>query len=420
MIWVILAIVLTCAVYTVIPDLFLHRLGIGSWKRQYTPGVALTFDDGPNPEITPQILDILDEYRVPAAFFVTGENAGRYPDLIREIHNRGHQIGAHSLSHKYAWFLSPRQTWREWEECVRVIQDLTLKTVEWVRPPWGTFNLVTWLWLKARKKQAVLWSVEGHDWQRHRSPEQIAERIMRHTREGSIIVLHDAGGEKGAPENTVAALKIICRKIIEEQKLPLVRLELPDWPWWRRVIFVLWEKWERLFARIYNVERINASNFLRLSKTTYNGPDLFAGDGRVLARTGDQVGEIHFESGRIRRTESDVQRAALGTLRLAREALPELARYVVDNPEYKEVEVFLGLTLIHRGVKGFGFNVQDIPVKEFRHGVYFLQKLIMWIYNPIRKKHADRRHSDKMKLVWIARQELLQRWLPPAATNKGI
>ena len=408
------------ALYTVIPDIFLHRLGIGSWKCQYTPGVAITFDDGPDPETTPQILDILDDFKVKATFFITGINAIRYPDLVKEIQKRGHQIGAHSLFHRYAWFLLPMQTWREWEECISIIENLTGMEVQWVRPPWGTFNLVTWLWIKARKKKAVLWNAEGHDWQARRSPEQIASHVLCGTREGSIVVLHDAGGEKGAPKNTVRALKIICRRIIEEQKLPLVNLEFPDWPWWRRLIFSLWEKWERLFARIYQVERINSTNFLRLSKTIYDGPNLYTSDGRLLAKAGDKVGEIHFESGRLRGNENDIPKVALQALRLARKSLPELARYIVKNPEYKNIEVFLGLTLINRGVKGLGFTVQDISIKGLKRGVYFLQKLIMWVYYPNRNNLSHKLSKDQPKLVWISRQQLLERWLPTeeeVATN---
>ncbi|KNZ69672.1 polysaccharide deacetylase [Thermincola ferriacetica] len=410
--YLLVIIVFIGATYTVIPDMFLHRLGIGSWKRQYTPGVAITFDDGPNSETTPQILDILDEYKVKATFFVTGENAIRYSNLVKEIKQRGHHIGAHSNSHRYAWFMSPMQTWRDWEECVSIIENLTGTAVQWVRPPWGTFNLVTWLWIKVRKKRAVLWNVEGHDWKVRRNPEQIASSILRKTKEGSILVLHDAGGEKGAPENTVRALKTICRKIVEEQKLPLVKLEFPDWPWWRRLVFALWEKWERFFARIYHVERINSTNFLRLSKTIYKGPNLYTSDGRLLAKAGDKVGEIHFESGRLRGNENDIQKAAVRALRLARESLPELARYIVENPEYKNIEVFFGLTMINRGVKGLGFSVQDISIKGLKRGVYLLQKVIKWIYGPTRKVRGSKHPGDQPKIVWISRQQLLERWFP--------
>lgn len=406
------AVIILWAVYTVIPDFFLHRLGIGSRKRQYTPGVAITFDDGPDPETTEKILDILEEHNAAAAFFITGENALRFPDLVREICRRGHRVGAHSRHHRYAWFRSPVATWRDWEECLSIIENLTGETVPWVRPPWGTFNLVTWLWIKFRKKQAVLWNVEGHDWQCRQSPEKITARVLEKIREGAIIVLHDAGGEKGATENTVKALPDICRRIAEEKKLPLVRLEFPQWPLWRRIIFVAWEKWEQFFARIYHVERINSTNFLRLSITDYHGPELFEEDGGLLARSGDKVGEIHFDSARLQGKENNVQKVAIRALRMAKASLPELAVYVAEKPEYKEIKVFLGLTLINRGVKGLGFQVQDMPKTGFTTAIGLLQKVIKWVYNPSSRTAAGRLSHEQPKLVWISKRQLFEKWLP--------
>lgn len=413
-------IILLGAVYTLIPDLVLHRLGIGSWKRQYTSGVALTLDDGPNPETTPVILDILAEYRVQAVFFMTGDNAAKYPDLVQEVQKRGHQIGAHSMQHRYAWFMTPWTTWREWDSCIQVLENLTGQPVQWVRPPWGTFNFATWLWIRARRKRAVLWNVEGHDWQARRTPEQIAGRVLRRSKEGAIIVLHDAGGEQDAPKNTVEALHIICSTIVKEKKLPLVRLEFPGWVWWRCVIFAAWEKWERFFARKYQVERINSTNFLCLAKKIYKGPDIYSGEGMLLAKTGDEVGEIHLDSGRLLDNDSSVSRAALHALHLAKECLPELALYIAENPEYGEIKVFLGLTLINRGVKGLGFHVQDMQAKGIYRIVGILQNVIMWIYNPNRKSRGGVFSGGTPKIVWISRQELLKRWLPVKNEQKFL
>ena len=181
------------ALYTVIPDLFLHRLGIGSWRRQYGPGVALTFDDGPDPEFTPQILEVLEKYHVYATFFMVAEKAKNYPGLIQQVKDGGHLIGVHSLNHKYAWFTSPWKTSREWTESVRILEQLSESKITLMRPPWGTFNLMTWWWLKQHKMRAVLWNAEGHDWKARRSPEEITEMILKSTHEGTIIVMHDSG-----------------------------------------------------------------------------------------------------------------------------------------------------------------------------------------------------------------------------------
>ncbi|HEX3032535.1 MAG TPA: polysaccharide deacetylase family protein, partial [Bacillota bacterium] len=255
-------------------------------------------------------------------------------------------------------------------------------------------------------KRAVLWDAEGHDWELKQTPEQIAARILNRVSAGSIVVLHDAGQLICPPPHTAEALRIICTRILQEKKLPLVALEFPDWPAWRCVIFALWEKWETLFARINQIERISAHNFIRLSKSVYSGPDLYSSEGRLLAKTGDQVGEIHFDNGRVQDLDEDVQRSALRVLNKAKAAFPEFALYVAESPHYQDIKVFYGLTMIHRGARGMGFHVQDVPIKGAHRGAHLLHIIIMWIYNPARKNKGE------TKMVWISRQELLDKWLP--------
>ncbi|HEX3015746.1 MAG TPA: polysaccharide deacetylase family protein [Desulfobacteria bacterium] len=418
MIWQYLLIlgVVFVMMYTVVPDLLLHRFGIGSWKRQYSSGVALTFDDGPNPDITPQILDLLAKYHIRATFFLVGERALKYPELVKQILAKGHKIGSHSQYHRYAWLTSPLKTWRGWEEGVANLEAITGEQIEIVRPPWGTFNLATWLWLIWRKKRAVLWNAEGHDWLATRTPAAISDQIVGQAREGTIIVLHDAGGQTGAPLNTLQALEIMCARIVEGKKLPIVPLEFPDWAIWRRLLFRAWEKWEGLFARLNKVDHINATNMLRLSKSIYKGPDIYAPDGSLLARTGDFVGEIHIDSGRLLRNHSNERKRALLALKLAKQSLPELARYVVTTPKYHGIKVFLGLSLLSRGMSGLGFTIEDLPDTLSNRVVGLIQTMIMRVYNPTGKTKIDRRP----KLVWISREQLLAKWLTAEeAENPG-
>jgi peptidoglycan/xylan/chitin deacetylase (PgdA/CDA1 family) len=405
---VLLGLMLVVAVYTIIPDFLLHGLGIGSWKRQYTPGVAITFDDGPDPEITPHILDILTQYQLIATFFIIGEKAARYPDLIKLIRARGHKIGAHSQHHRFAWFMSPWETWRDWNECIATLEPLTGEVVEWVRPPWGTFNLITWLWVKIHRKQAVLWNAEGHDWLVRRSPEQIVSRIVNQVREGSIVLLHDAGGQEGAPQNTLRALDQLCRKVIEGEKLPLVELDLPEWPEWHKLAFSLWGRWESIFTRLYKVERISSTNIFRLSKKRYRGPNLYSQTGQLLAETGDLVGEIHLDSNRLQGKETAIGQRGIHLLRLVRRSLPALASYVAKNSEYDGIRVFIGLTLINQGVKSLGFQVQEMPTSMSISMVGLLQKLILLIYPSLKKTRENKYKGKRPKLVWISRQQLLE------------
>jgi len=395
------------ALYTVIPDLLLHRLGIGSWKRQFSPGVVLTFDDGPDPAFTPRILEVLKKYHVCATFFVVVEKAKKYPDLIHQMQEEGHLIGVHSLNHQYAWFTSPWKTSREWTESVRILELLIDDKITWMRPPWGTFNLMTWWWLKRNKMRAVLWNAEGHDWEARRSPEEITERILKRTNEGTIVVLHDSGGEFGANENTILALEQLCVRLVREQKLPLVPLEFPDWKLGQSLAFRAWEKWEHYYARSHRVERVDATNIFRLEKSTYDGPNLYAEDGNLLAKKGDPVAEIHLDNIRLQAKGPDMQKHALKIMRQIRDSLPGLARYVADDPTYDNIKVFVAETLLYRGVKAFGFTVQDLPDTRKGRGIAWLQKMIMRVYHPAGKKRKNERLGNKTMLVWISRERLV-------------
>lgn len=342
---------------------------------------------------------------------MVGEKADRHRNLIKEIIAKGHQIGLHSMHHTYAWFKMPWQTWRQWNQAVSTLERVTGLEIKLVRPPWGTFNLFTWLWVIAHGKKAVLWDTEGHDWQAHRTPEEIADRIVNKVWEGSIIVMHDSGGEKGAPENTLAALDIVCRNIVSIKKLPLIPLQIPDYSPWRRLTLTVWGHWEHVFAKLYHVKRVGVNNIIRLSKTSYDGPDLYLDDGRLVAKKGDQVSEIHFDNIYMQNNQNEVSRIAVHAIRMAKDSLPGMATFVQENADFKDIQVFLGVTLLHRAVKKFGFHVQEVPQTTFTRWVGFLERIIMRIYNPQRTE-AGKSIADKPKLAWISREELLSRWLP--------
>lgn len=405
-------VVIAGALYTVVPDVFLHRLGIGSWKRQFSPGVVLTFDDGPDPDVTPKILEILKEHGVQAVFFLVGQKAQLYPELVKRIVAEGHYVGIHSWAHRYAWFQTPWKTWRDWEEAAEILEKLTGAPVVWMRPPWGTFNLVTWLWLKRRQKRAILWNTEGQEWKSGRSVAQVLDRLLTKADEGSVIVLHDGGNSPGEREFVVPIVEVLCERLVAERKLPWATLEFPSWTLARRVKFRVWEKWEHFFARVHRIERMDAVSVLRLGKTRYQGPDLLDEQGQILARRGDLVGEIHLDSIRLQTQSQDMQKMGIQAMRLARDSFPVLAQYIQDNPGYQEIKVFLGFTLLHRGVKGFGFNVQELVPTWGIRWIGLLQKIIMSVYHPAGKARLNGRFQGEPKLVWMSKEKLLTRWLP--------
>jgi len=394
--------------YSFIPEILLHLLGVGSWKRQYLPGVTLTFDDGPDPDYTPRLLEILRAENIKACFFLVGEKAEKYPEIVQMIKEQGHQIGSHGYLHRHSWLMSPRKTMRLWNKSIRTLQNITGEQPTYIRAPWGGFNLALYFWCIIHHKKAVSWTVHGRDWRQERTPAQISARILKRVKEGAIILLHDSGGDPGAPENTLACLPNLCSVIRHTYKLPILPLSFPGWPLYRRLFYRIWEKWERFYAKIFKIKRIDDHNLFRLALTRYQGPDLRAPNGETLATKGDLVGEIHFDNIRLQLIGGDLKKSGVRALKMARSSLPVLAKYIAENPEFKNIRVYLGVTLINRGVKALGFNVEDYPSRNGRF-IAFMQKIIMRIYHPAGNRDT-KSLGDKPKIVWISKETLLEKY----------
>ena len=171
------------------------------------PRVALTFDDGPHPEDTPAILDILGEAGVTGTFFFVGKKARAHPGLVRRAARAGHQVESHSDTHPW-WFslAGPLRLRREIGEASRTLEDLTGRPVRFFRPPVGHKNLFLEDALRGTGLEVVIWSVRPFDTLR-RPPERIRRSVLGAARPGGIILLHEGGRRSpGEPSPTVAAL----------------------------------------------------------------------------------------------------------------------------------------------------------------------------------------------------------------------
>lgn len=174
--------------------------------------MALTFDDGPAPPFTAQILDILRDHKVPATFFVCGQNAERYPELVRRIHAEGHALGNHMYSHPFLCFQRRGKTAQEIDRTQEVIEKLTGCRPQLFRPPYGVRWFGLYPVLRERGMHVVQWSDTGYDWENR--AEAIVNAVLRRLRPGSVILLHD-GFNVHTPNgcidrsNTVTALPAI-------------------------------------------------------------------------------------------------------------------------------------------------------------------------------------------------------------------
>ncbi len=150
--------------------------------------IALTFDDGPDPDGTPRLLDALARHGAKATFFMVGARAARNPELVARVAAEGHEIGNHSWDHPSLPELSPAAVAAQLE---RTRAALAPHGRTLMRPPYGHQDLATQRALRRLGYRAVCWSVNGEDWLGH-DPETIATAILSRVRPGSIVLLHDS------------------------------------------------------------------------------------------------------------------------------------------------------------------------------------------------------------------------------------
>jgi peptidoglycan/xylan/chitin deacetylase (PgdA/CDA1 family) len=179
--------------------------------------VALTFDDGPTPPVTDQILDILDASKVTATFFVNGKLVDRFPDCLRRIQQNKHCIGNHTYTHLFLYLKTKGRIAREIDGTQKAIERVTGVRPNIFRCPYGVRWFGVFAALRRRGMTAVQWSDTGFDWVKKNTPADIARKALKNIRDGSIILLHDGCGahEPGEANHTgtVAALPHIIEEI---------------------------------------------------------------------------------------------------------------------------------------------------------------------------------------------------------------
>jgi peptidoglycan/xylan/chitin deacetylase (PgdA/CDA1 family) len=180
-----------------------------STDEEIVPAVALTFDDGPSRVWTGPILEVLRRHGVPATFFVVGYLAQRYPDLVEREVREGHQVASHSYGHPLSpqfELLSKQRIVTEIRHARNVLRDLGVPAGLF-RPPFGSYDAQVLRIAKEHGQRLVLWNVDPGDWKDGATVQSIMRNVREHVRAGSIILLHDGGGDRSA---TLAALpKII-------------------------------------------------------------------------------------------------------------------------------------------------------------------------------------------------------------------
>ncbi|HEY8347134.1 MAG TPA: polysaccharide deacetylase family protein [Symbiobacteriaceae bacterium] len=180
-----------------LPILPVHRIGTEGRE------VVITFDDGPS-RYTEEILAILREEQVPAAFFWVAGNPRL--DLARQLYDQGHQLGSHTVRHVRLTDLSGAAQLAEMQQSLDLLEQAGQVPVRYFRPPYGSYNAETLDAARQMGLQVILWDVDSRDWEAAHDPNQIITNVMNQVRPGSIILLHER-------EQTVQVLRDLLREL---------------------------------------------------------------------------------------------------------------------------------------------------------------------------------------------------------------
>jgi peptidoglycan/xylan/chitin deacetylase (PgdA/CDA1 family) len=172
----------------------------GIWKGKESDSIYLTFDDGPNPEVTPWVLDLLNEFQIKATFFLVGKNVKDYPELLNRIISEGHQIGNHTMNHECGTKTGINTYISSVSQAEIYIQS------DLFRPPYGKITRNQFKKLLDGGKNIVFWSWLSYDFDKNISPKKIIQKA-KDIKGGDILVFHDS--EKGFPNLKNSIIEII-------------------------------------------------------------------------------------------------------------------------------------------------------------------------------------------------------------------
>jgi peptidoglycan-N-acetylglucosamine deacetylase len=198
-----------------------RRLGIED-RTASGRGYALTFDDGPHPQGTPAILELLAQRGVPATFFLVGEQVARDPALAREVVAAGHEVGLHCHRHRNLLRLGPAQVREDIARAQATIEEATERATAIYRPPYGVLNACALRLAQSRGWRTLLWSHWGRDWEAQATPASILALATAGAGDGAVLLLHDADdySAAGSWQRSAAALPQIIDTLAERGLQP--------------------------------------------------------------------------------------------------------------------------------------------------------------------------------------------------------
>ncbi|AKU18648.1 polysaccharide deacetylase [Luteipulveratus mongoliensis] len=167
--------------------------------------IYLTFDDGPDPRWTPQVLRLLKQYGAHATFFEVGVHATEHPSLVRQVRQAGHRIGNHSWDHSDLTKLGPTALSSQLDRTATALGQ----PLRCVRPPYGAVNKTVTNAIHSRHQHVALWDVDTRDWSKP-GANAIAQQAISGAHPGAVILMHDGGGDRS---QSIAALATVLRNL---------------------------------------------------------------------------------------------------------------------------------------------------------------------------------------------------------------
>ena len=200
------------AVLGILPAAGFNGLGGNVYRSVKTAKkqIAITFDDGPHPRQTREILQILDRYGIKATFFMVGVNVQNYPQIAKEVIQRGHEVGNHTFSHSHLDLIDHRSIFDEIERCEKTLEELCEYRPHLFRPPEGAITDNVLRCARDGDYEIVLWSIDTRDWE-IKNADRIVECVLSQIKPGDIILMHDYIGRGTA---TPQALERLLPKLI--------------------------------------------------------------------------------------------------------------------------------------------------------------------------------------------------------------
>ena len=198
---------------------FAHGLGVDTRLAPGSDGVAITFDDGPHPEGTPAVLDVLARYQARATFFVIGEQVEKRPELVRATLDQGHSIALHGYRHRCQLLISAAEARADVERGFATVGDVLGHAPVLHRPPYGIYSPAGLAAARRLGMKPLLWSRWGKDWRKFTTPRRIARRIVPGASAGDVILLHDADfySSRDSHRRTAQALELIMSRLTERE-----------------------------------------------------------------------------------------------------------------------------------------------------------------------------------------------------------